>query len=822
MKKYLLTTFLLINTLLFGQTIMEEGFENGNTDGNSPTGWICDADGWVCGQFEKERNRKAHSGDWYAYATYNRDKWMYKAIDCQANSYYRISFWHITSGIGTFNLEVKGGTASNPTAMTNSIVAPLSLNNNVYQNVTAVFQVPISGTYYIGFHAYADNAPWYLTIDDVVIETSDLYNFSIEALTADTMAYMGELCPLRFLITNTGAEEETINLEALGDDFDEITFAYNNNTITNITIPSGGTAIVTANAMIPISGIQHNTISTLTINASSSHNNVSHQITFDVTILQPECQFPLTEGFDGEVFPPQGWKAQVISGTYNFRRLTAGSEPVCVPHDQSAAMAEYHSFSAHQGESAILVSPKLQFNDTENMVRFWMYRTDNINNREDKINIYYAPTATLEEASLLGTIHRCIVFSPEEDHNDWYEYNYTFDSPYQYGFIIFEAVSAYGWNMYLDDIFISNNTSDTNAPVVVSLTGNQRYADQEMMLTLRLYDQSEMPNTIQGTYVINGISHNVTMQKNAKGNNDYIATIPGQPNHTAGEISFSLIDALGNSAISDTYPLNWDWIAPILEEGFEGEQFPPEGWSRDGAGQSWFTWFRVGELFYTDSDGVEYIVTPPQGLKQASLEWDYTEEGGLQDESLITPIISITRPSVLTFKTFCHYGQPYHDRFAVRVLNTTQGVWENVWEASTLPMGINQYETPIQIDLTPYLGQNIKLSWRGYNTDASNIWYSWFIDDVKVIPTDTIPTILNDMRIRGTIYPNPTQNIVTIKNKDKIQQIRIYNILGVKQKEYYINKENEVSIEIEDLPCGLYLMEISSDESRWSSTIIKQ
>lgn len=535
-------------------------------------------------------------------------------------------------------------------------------------------------------------------------------------------------------------------------------------------------------------------------------------------------EFPFTEGFDGETFPPEGWLNVATEGTYIYERYTVGEWPMCSPHNGSAAMARYYSYLAPLGWKCSLVSPRLQLSATGNTVRYWLFR--NFNNNimgPDKINVYYSPTTDTGDGTLLGSVHRNTMLEPVVGENDdWYEYGYTFDCPEGYGYVIFEAESGYGWSLFIDDIFINTDAEDNNAPVVISLDGVQEWADTEMELTLRIYDESNVPDQLEATYTIDNQSNNITFNKTAKSNYDFTATLPAMPNHTEGSIVFHLADEHGNSADSESYELHWDWQRPILLEGFEGEQFPPEGWLRESLDQSWFTWFRAGAQYASDYFGNEYYVVPPQGQKQAALEWDDTDEWGPQDEKLITPLIAIERPTVLTFETFCQYGvAQYYDHYQVDVLTTTTGTWTTLWDAVNLPEYLNQYQEPVSINLSDYQGENIRLRFRGYNSSMDVLTYSWFIDNVKVVATDTIPDMVNETTIKSDIYPNPVDNLLTINAEETIKHISIYNLLSVKVMDITINNNGAV-IDLSMLKAGMYLIEIHGRNGKNVKTFIKK
>ena len=214
MRKFYLTFIaLFISAMAFSQVIVDEGFETGNTVDQTPVGWICNDNGWKAGitipDDNVARGRKPHTGDWYMYASYNSDVWIYREINVTAGNYYHVSFWYSTWHVDHFNLEVKAGASATPSAMTVNVIPDFIVDNEQFEQASGVFQAPTSGSFYVGFHSTATNSPWYLSIDDVIIEQTAQYYFNVEQLTADTTAFFGESVYLRFLLSNTGEQSDT-------------------------------------------------------------------------------------------------------------------------------------------------------------------------------------------------------------------------------------------------------------------------------------------------------------------------------------------------------------------------------------------------------------------------------------------------------------------------------------------------------------------------------------------------------------------------------------------------------------------------------------
>jgi hypothetical protein len=135
------------------------------------------------------------------------------------------------------------------------------------------------------------------------------------------------------------------------------------------------------------------------------------------------------------------------------------------------------------------------------------------------------------------------------------------------------------------------------------------------------------------------------------------------------------------------------------------------------------------------------------------VEWDF--QGNVQDEWLISPIVNIERDEVLTFKTFARLYSYDYDEYMVNI-STNGFTWNTVWSAADYPPGVTDYSEDISISLTDYVGSDIRIAWRAYNAMGSNLWYSWFVDDVKIRAVDTLVGIVPMQKpILSQAKPNP-------------------------------------------------------------------
>lgn len=158
----------------------------------------------------------------------------------------------------------------------------------------------------------------------------------------------------------------------------------------------------------------------------------------------------LTESFDGTTFPPTGWTNTIISGPQAFNRVTTGTNPACTPHS-GAGMAYYNIFSIVTG-SAYLTTPAVTI-PSGSFVKVWMYRDAGYASYNEGLRIHYNTSQTISGATLLATVYRANNMAPTVSTNGWYEYTFAIPTSGTI-YMIFEGFSAFGNNMFIDDIDI--------------------------------------------------------------------------------------------------------------------------------------------------------------------------------------------------------------------------------------------------------------------------------------------------------------------------------------------------------------------------------
>ena len=73
------------------------------------------------------------------------------------------------------------------------------------------------------------------------------------------------------------------------------------------------------------------------------------------------------------------------------------------------------------------------------------------------------------------------------------------------------------------------------------------------------------------------------------------------------------------------------------------------------------------------------------------------------------------------------------------------------------------------------------------------------------------------------IYPNPTHNIVSFDNTShQIERIRVYNYLGQELTSSNCANDNNPSVDLSNLPKGIYLLQLESNETISTQKVSKE
>lgn len=225
MKKIFITLLLVLAVhFAHASGIFYEGFEYANHDEQTPIGWNVDNETWLCGYLEKDHNRIAHSGNWYAY-TNGAESWMLMDLNMSTQLQYRFSLWAISDG--EFQLEIWAGNEASPNAMTQLMLNEIVSNGN-YENISAYIEEVNDNYQYIGIHAVQSYcSDCILTIDDINIEMVDMYSMDVTPASIETNMAPGTEAMFKFRFINTGYESLTVYITPITEYFTDIHISAN-------------------------------------------------------------------------------------------------------------------------------------------------------------------------------------------------------------------------------------------------------------------------------------------------------------------------------------------------------------------------------------------------------------------------------------------------------------------------------------------------------------------------------------------------------------------------------------------------------------------
>ncbi|MBR1513569.1 MAG: T9SS type A sorting domain-containing protein [Bacteroidales bacterium] len=447
MKKALFTILIcLAATSSFAGSLLIEGFEYANHDMTVPIGWTSNDQSWLCGYLEKDHNRIPHSGNWYAYAN-AEESWMFMPISLLQGIQYRFKCWAISDG--SYTLEFWTGPSANVSTM-HTLLLSATIESGEYEKVSSYVESIVNGSNYIGIRAVAADGASYLTIDDLEIDQVEQYEFLAQPISSDTVMYPGTQASFDFLVQNLGYEGLRVYMSPSHEYFDNIVLHFNNQTGSNFHIDPDSTVYVTATATLK-PDLEPGSMSWLDITFTIPCDCATGLVTFWVTPMGEVETFPLEGHFDQPNFMQQAWI--VNNDPIHWEWADSENTPV-TPYGESDGML--HFKASETNGTSLLFSPKMQLNETDNLIRLHLYRTAESGDKNDCVNVYFNTEMSLRGAQLLGTLHQSVDRSPATEEEGWYEYNLNFDCADPVGFIIIEGVGDMGSDLYLDEVMIDN------------------------------------------------------------------------------------------------------------------------------------------------------------------------------------------------------------------------------------------------------------------------------------------------------------------------------------------------------------------------------
>ncbi|MEN8164124.1 MAG: choice-of-anchor J domain-containing protein [Acidobacteriota bacterium] len=161
--------------------------------------------------------------------------------------------------------------------------------------------------------------------------------------------------------------------------------------------------------------------------------------------------------------------------------------------------------------------------------------------------------------------------------------------------------------------------------------------------------------------------------------------------------------------------------AQLINEGFEGATFPPDGWASFNG---------VADLGY--KEWMQSSTLPHTGTYSAFIEYDNIDPNAIAEDWLVTPqLFPSATDSTLTFWMRQSFSGDYGTEYTIRVSTASQTTHADFTTIQTwVEADFDTTYSQQSIDLSAYIGQGIYVAFVMAQDDGDN----WHIDDVAGVP----------------------------------------------------------------------------------------
>ena len=183
-NRYLPNVYLLSSPRISNYPYFE-GFETGQADNNRLQGWRQVLDGgktryWKTNS-NTSHNRTPRNGSLNATLQWYGDAWLMKPFWFDETGAYQIEVWARQDGSNPDNASIGIYLGDNATVadMTYPVKPQTGLTNGDYQLILGNFYINDPGTYWLGIHGVINNVPYYISLDDIVVQKSQGLGFAV-------------------------------------------------------------------------------------------------------------------------------------------------------------------------------------------------------------------------------------------------------------------------------------------------------------------------------------------------------------------------------------------------------------------------------------------------------------------------------------------------------------------------------------------------------------------------------------------------------------------------------------------------------------------
>ena len=520
----------------------------------------------------------------------------------------------------------------------------------------------------------------------------------------------------------------------------------------------------------------------------------------------------LTQTFDTSLAP---WTINTLvpdttlPPSLGWYQKATGINPVISPF-AGAGMAQFNSFSAVDGSVYELNSPSITFVSGSYRVRFNMYR-DATYISADKIDIYYNTVSGSTGGTLIGTVNRNYTLSPVETAIAWY--TYTLNIPGTLvgnGFISFKGTSAFGNNIYIDEVNVELQPSCVNPTALVSSAITTTTATVSWTAPTSApangyeYYQSTTNTAPIATTVPTGAIVAGIVTKNLTGlisGTTYYVWVRSKCSASSTSLwSLSVIFTTNCLPINSLpWTENFDSLTTI------GFGITPNCWQNITGSKAWRSSNTATTTYNLPYSGPNYM----------NIAWS-----NIVASDLWTPGFNLTAGTNYAFSFYYNTNGitssfiGFTGDVLVNTSKTQTGV-TNLGTFITATQGTAAY-TLYTVNFNPTATGTYYFDIRVSSTSAP--WYLG-VDDFKLMSSPLATSSFNNEGF--SYYPNPVVDFLKLSYTQNIDKVEILNMLGQIVLTKVINS-NESNLDMSSLAKGTYMVKVAAENQIKTIKVIKE
>ena len=188
----------------------------------------------------------------------------------------------------------------------------------------------------------------------------------------------------------------------------------------------------------------------------------------------------------------------------------------------------------------------------------------------------------------------------------------------------------------------------------------------------------------------------------------------------------------------------------------------------------------------------------------------------MPDNYLVTPYQIDCQ--LLTFKA-CAMDPTFPDEhFGVAIStegNTDPDDFTTIWETDMTAKPTGQWYD-FSVDLREYAGQEIWIAFRHFDCKDK---FAIMVDDITLVREWDV--VSDNTGTTLSVYPNPANNLVEVKSKEKVDSYELYSITGALIRRREVNAAS-FEIDLHGLSTGAYLLKTRSESMTQTQRLVKQ